>query len=166
VIFLTVGTQLAFDRLVAAVDRWAGENPGVPVAAQIGPSTLRPRHIEWHEFISPAECRQRIADADLVVAHAGMGTILAALELGTPVVVMPRQAALGEHRNDHQIATARWFAESGGARVAFDEAELELRLGEAGQAAGRTRISEYAPDAFISALRTFIGSEPQPIATR
>ncbi|HEX4692749.1 MAG TPA: glycosyltransferase [Solirubrobacteraceae bacterium] len=164
-IFLTVGTQLPFDRLVAAVDRWAGGNPGVAVAAQVGPTPLAPRHIEWHEFISPAECRQRIAGAELVVAHAGMGTILTSLELGTPVLIMPRQAALGEHRNDHQIATARWFAETGGVSVAFDEAELVLRLGEAGRAAARSRISEYAPDAFINALRTFIGSEPQPIAT-
>ena len=34
-IFATVGTQLPFDRLIAAVDRWAGTRPGREVFAQI-----------------------------------------------------------------------------------------------------------------------------------
>ena len=43
--------------------------------------------------------------AAAIVAHAGMGTILTALETGKRLLVMPRRAALGEHRNDHQLAT-------------------------------------------------------------
>ena len=66
--------------------------------------------------------------ADAVVAHAGIGTILGALELGKPTVVMPRRAALGEHRNDHQLATARRFSGPGIA-VALDEHELAAELG-------------------------------------
>lgn len=167
-IFVTVGTQLPFDRLVATVDRWAGEHPGCHVFAQIGPTNLRPRHIEWRDFISPAECQQRIRDASVVVGHAGMGTILSALELGTPVLVMPRRATLAEHRNDHQLATARWLAPIGDVSVAVDEAELMLRLGELGalQRAGGARrtISQYASDGFIGALRTFIDGEPRPLA--
>jgi UDP-N-acetylglucosamine transferase subunit ALG13 len=156
VIFVSVGTQVAFDRLVLAVDRWAGADAGRRVFGQIGPSELRPGHIEWQRFISPAECRQHLRDAELVVSHAGMGTILTALEFGTPMLIMPRRAGLGEHRNDHQLATARWFAESGGVDVAWDEAELVERLGEAHDRGARARIGEYAPEEFIRALRTFI----------
>lgn len=164
-IFLTVGTQIPFDRLVAAVDRWAGEEPGRPVFAQIGPTGLRPRHLAWRDFVSPAECGRLMREADLVVSHAGMGTILGALELGTPTLVMPRRAALGEHRNDHQLATARWFSQLGGVSVAFDETELLERLGDAGQrrAGSAGTIGEYAPDGFISALRAFIDGEPQAL---
>ena len=57
-----------------------------------------------------------------------MGTILTALELGKPLLVMPRRAALGEHRNDHQLATVRRFAELGSVEVALDESELALKL--------------------------------------
>ncbi len=57
--------------------------------------------------------------ATAIVAHAGMGTILTALEMGKPLLVMPRRAALGEHRNDHQLATASRFAELGRVKVAF-----------------------------------------------
>jgi UDP-N-acetylglucosamine transferase subunit ALG13 len=162
VIFVTVGTQVPFDRLVAAVDSWAGAQVGRPVFAQIGPTDLRPRHIESRNFISPAECRERIREAKVVVGHAGMGTILTALELGTPVLVMPRRAALGEHRNDHQLATARWYAEVGGVSVAFDEGELVQKLDEVERLAGGERISQYASDGLIGALRSFIDARPEP----
>ena len=65
-----------------------------------------------------------------IVAHAGMGTILTALELGKPLLIMPRRAALGEHRNDHQLATAERFAAVDGVKVAFDETEFALKLDE------------------------------------
>jgi UDP-N-acetylglucosamine transferase subunit ALG13 len=158
VIFVTVGTQLPFDRLVGAVDRWAATGSGRDVFAQVGPTGLRPAAIAWKRFVSPAECRERMRAADAIVAHAGMGTILTALELGTPIVVMPRVAALGEHRNDHQLATASRFAEQGSIAVAFDDAELHARLdalGAGGAAAGR-RIGRHADGPLVDALRAFI----------
>jgi len=163
VIFVTVGTQAPFDRLVDTVDRWAGAHPDRPVFAQIGPAATRPRHIGAQDFVSPAECRRRIRDAELVVAHAGMGTILSALELGTPLLVVPRRAELGEQRNDHQLATAHWLAESGSVSVAFDELELERRLDDLGRVGGGPRISEFAPDAFIAALSSFIAGDAPSI---
>ena len=163
-IFVSVGTQLAFDRLITAVDRWAGAAPGRDVFAQIGPSRLHPRHIEHAEFVSPQECGQRMMAADAVVAHAGIGTILSALELGKPLLVMPRRAELGEHRNDHQLATARRFAELGRVSVAFDESELAARLEELDHVTtARPRIGASAPETLLAALRAFIiGQPPAP----
>jgi UDP-N-acetylglucosamine transferase subunit ALG13 len=167
VIFVTVGTQLPFDRLIAAVDAWAGAGASRRVTAQIGPSSLRPTHIDARAFISPAECRRLMQEASVVVAHAGMGTILGALELGTPVLVMPRRAALGEHRNDHQLATARWFASEGSVSVAFDEHELASKLDDVERLASRERISQYASDRLIGALRSFIeGDRPAVTVAR
>jgi UDP-N-acetylglucosamine transferase subunit ALG13 len=162
VIFVTVGTQMPFDRLVGAVDGWAAAHPARRVVAQVGPSDTRPRHIESQSFISPAECRRCVRDADLVVAHAGMGTILSALELGTPVLILPRRAALGEHRNDHQLATARRLVGTGNVSVAFDEFELVRLLDQAGQFGVAERISEYASDTLIGAVRSFIERQTQP----
>ncbi len=162
-IFVCVGTQLAFDRLITAVDEWAGALPGREVFAQIGPTRLRPRHIEYARFLSPEECATRMHEARAIVAHAGIGTILGALEIGKPVLVMPRRAALGEQRNDHQLATAARFAELGQVSVAFDEAELPHRLDELDRMVAQPRISSSAPDEFVAALRSFIVSEhPQP----
>ena len=155
-IFVTVGTQLPFDRLVGAVDRWAATRPDAEVFAQVGPTALRPAHLAWERFVSPAECRERMRAADAIVAHAGMGTILGALELGTPILVMPRRAALGEHRNDHQLATARRLAEQGAIAVAFDEAGLHARLGGLDRLGAREPIGRYATAPLLDALRGFI----------
>jgi UDP-N-acetylglucosamine transferase subunit ALG13 len=127
-IFVAVGTQLPFDRMVRTIDDWAGSHGQSDVFGQIGPSTYKPRHMEWREFIAAPEFRRRVAEAEVVIAHAGMGSIITALELGKPILVMPRRAALGEHRNDHQVATARQFLAQGRIQVAFDEQELLRRL--------------------------------------
>ena len=100
--------------------------------------------------------------ADAIVAHAGIGTILTALEIGRPLLVMPRRAALGEHRNDHQLTTARRFAELGKVKVAFDEVELRLRLDELDRVPAQARIGTSAPDDFVAALRAFI-ADPSPL---
>ncbi len=42
----------------------------------------------------------------MIVSHAGMGTILKSIEYDKPLILVPRLASLGEHRNDHQVATA------------------------------------------------------------
>jgi UDP-N-acetylglucosamine transferase subunit ALG13 len=124
VIFVTVGGQLPFDRLVRAVDQWAKEQGRDDVFAQIGASDSPPEHIRWARFLSPPEFKEKAREADVIIAHAGMGSILTALELGKPIVVMPRRANLGEHRNDHQSATVKHLHGGVDVAVASDEQEL------------------------------------------
>jgi len=164
VIFVTVGTQLPFDRLISAIDEWAGATAGADVFAQVGPTALEPRNIAYGKFISPAECRRLMVGADAIVAHAGMGTILTALELGKPLLIVPRRASLGEHRNEHQLATARRFAELGRVPVVFDERELGAALDDLGRVAAQEPISPYASDRLIGALREFIDGPSLPRA--
>ena len=44
-IFVTVGTQGPFDRLVRAVDKWAGMRARADIFAQTGPSDYQSEHI-------------------------------------------------------------------------------------------------------------------------
>ena len=127
-IFLTVGTQLPFDRMVRAIDTWAGGSNRRDIFGQIGPGKYRPANFQCQDFIDAQQFRQRVQNADIVVAHAGMGSIITALELGKTILVMPRRAALGEHRNDHQVATAERFKAQGRILVAFDESDLLAQL--------------------------------------
>jgi len=154
-IFVTVGTQLPFDRLVRTVDAWSGKT-GAEVIAQIGPGEYVPRHMGWTRTLPADECNGRIRAARAVIAHAGMGSILTALQCGKPIVVMPRLASLGEHRNDHQVMTARHFQEQGRIRVAFDEAELVQQLDEIATIKPTARITGTASPALIAALRQFV----------
>lgn len=52
--------------------------------------------------IPGAELRQAIAEADLVVAHSGIGSALTALEQGKRPLLVPRRPAMGEHVDGHQ----------------------------------------------------------------
>jgi len=155
-IFLTVGTQVAFDRLVAAVDAWSGERGREDVIAQIGPSQLRPRHMQWHARLSPERFRATLEAADVLVAHAGLGSILMALQAAKPILLFPRRAALGEQRNDHQLATARAFADHPGIAVAFDEADLRERLNSLESLAAPERIGPHASPQLLAAVKGFI----------
>ena len=161
-IFVTVGTQLPFDRLVAAVDAWAGRTGRRDVFAQIGPSELKPRFVEYRDFVSPADFSRRFADAELVISHAGMGSILTAMNLGKPILVMPRSASLHEHRNDHQLGTARRFKELGRFPVAMDVAELDAELSRLESIPTASRIGPYASSELLTAVRTFVAGGPVP----
>lgn len=153
-IFVTVGTQLPFDRMIRTVDEWAG-SCGADVFAQIGPGGYVPKHVRWARFLTADACKDRILNSRTVVAHAGMGSILTALQLGKPILVMPRRGDLGEHRNDHQVATARQFLAQGRIHVAFDERELGRQLDELEALRPCERITSRASPTLIAALRSF-----------
>jgi UDP-N-acetylglucosamine transferase subunit ALG13 len=158
VIFVTVGSADPFDRLTRAIDEWAGSRGRTDIFAQIGKSRYLPRHIEAVQFLSPSEFRERVRAARLVVAHAGMGSIITAMEAGTPIIVMPKWAHLGEHRNDHQVATARHFGQKQGITEARDEKDLIVKLEREEALSSPTRIAQVASPDLISAIRTFIES--------
>lgn len=147
--------------MVRAVDQWAAANGCSDVFAQIGTTDYVPSHIEWSPTLDPAEFRRRIADADAVVAHAGMGTILTAFELGTPILVMPRRGALHETRNDHQVATAERFLEMGRLAVAMDENELLGMLDQVSNLTAGGAISSSASPELLQALAAFIHQTDQ-----
>ena len=151
-IFITVGTQLPFDRLISAIDNIFESNKQ-QVLAQIGPTQLIPKNIEYTDFIKPTDIEGIYKKATLIVAHAGMGSILTALKYQKPIVVMPRRAEFKEHRNDHQIATAEWVKGLNGVTVAKDEIELKSLLKNQNINEGVEKISPFADDTFIRYLK-------------
>ena len=157
-IFVTVGSQMSFDRLIIAMDHWAArQDVPVDVFAQIGRTDYRPKSLRFSDYMSPKEYGEMVDEAQVIVAHASMGTVLTALELGKPLVLMPRQGSLLETRNDHQIATAKWLAGHEGVFVAMDEAELHSALESAlNSCSGIKVISKYASPTFIEMLKQFI----------
>ncbi len=161
-ILVTVGAQMPFDRLVHTVDRWAWQRGRADVFAQVGATHSPPRHIAWARFLNPAAFRAKTCHADVIVAHAGIGCILAAMEFRTPILVLPRRADLGETRNDHQIATVREFAKQGIVNVAYDETELLERLDVLPTLVVPPPLPPRASDELIDTLRAFIAGDRAP----
>lgn len=122
-ILVTTGTQLPFPRLVAAMDRLA-PGLGERVVAQVGPDAGEYTNLETHARLDPETFEALFREARLVVAHAGIGTVLAACRHGKPLILMPRRHSLGEHRNDHQMATAEALQGRAGLYLAREEDDL------------------------------------------
>ncbi len=155
-IFVTVGEQLPFDRLIRTIDEWASSSGRSDVFAQIGDGSYLPRHVAWERFLAPDDFKKRLLAAQVIVAHAGMGSILTALECGKPVLVLPRRAALHEQRNDHQLATVRRLSERGLVQVAMDEEQLRHRLEEIDVLAAVPTIGSRASTELLAAIQEFV----------
>lgn len=157
-IFVTVGTQLPFDRLISAIDQWADRHDRNDVIAQTGPTGLRPARIKAVAFMDPSTFDRHFMQASLIVAHAGMGSILGALSAAKPILIMPRKATLGEHRNDHQLATANRFRNRPGIFVADDEQDLPKLLDDPAGLGGGSPIAAHASPELLQTIRDFINA--------
>ena len=160
-IFVTVGSQLSFDRLTGAVDSWAAARPEAELFGQVGDTDNPPANFESVSTMTPEEYQLRFAEADLIVGHAGMGTIIAALESGKPLLMLPRLGRLKESRNDNQVGTARHFSGFGLFEVVASESEIPARmdhmlakLGTYQSASDRFGVA----DSLIDAIREFVHS--------
>lgn len=159
-IFVTVGTDMPFDRMIKVIDRWAAETACSEVFAQIGRGGWQPHHIRFAEFLQPPQFVQAFTAARVILSHAGMGTILSALYYGKPILVMPKRACLGEHRSEHQLATAKRMLELGHVNVAFDEVELRDHLDHLDRLRLPERIGSAACDSLLGGLSRFIHGLP------
>jgi len=126
-IFLTVGSQIPFDRLVRAVD--IQENSET-VFAQIGASDYTPQYIKYVKFMEKDEFDRQLETCSAVISHAGMGTIIQSVIAGKPLLVVPRLKKYNEVVNDHQMASAKRFESLGYLLVAYDTDEIQGKLSE------------------------------------
>jgi UDP-N-acetylglucosamine transferase subunit ALG13 len=147
---------MPFDRLIRAVDQWAMMHADQRVIAQIGDSTYVPQAMAYDRSLPPSEFVQRMIEADVVIAHAGMGSIISAAEFGKPMVLLPRRGSLRETRNDHQIATAKWLRSKPGIFVADSEDELPTVLARALADSAGIGLTGAVPVAMIANLKSII----------
>jgi UDP-N-acetylglucosamine transferase subunit ALG13 len=154
-IFVTIGTQLPFDRLIRIIDELAPQL-NEEVVAQVYQCGFMPKNIRTIDFLAPDEFNTLFDKARLIISHAGMGTILSALQKDKPIIVFPRIAALGEHRNEHQLATANKFKELGSVYVAMNEDELKKLL-LCQNLKPLSEIGKYASRSLIESIEGFIG---------
>lgn len=154
-IFVTIGTQLPFDRLIKIMDEMAPQL-NEEVIAQVCRLGFTPKNIKTINFLAPDEFNTLFDKARLIVSHAGMGTILSAMKKGKNIIAFPRIAALGEHRNEHQLATARIFKEMEIVNVAMNEDELRDLLFRKDLLPPQ-QISDRASDSLIQSIESFIG---------
>lgn len=155
-IFVVVGTQEPFDRLIKWIDDWSAKTGYHDILAQIASSSYKPKNFDWFDFIPINQFDEKFKEADLIVSHAGMGTIISALQYNKPIIVMPRLAKFREHRNDHQLATANSFSKAGYVKSVYSEDELYTALRERDSIKPVPPISNYASEELLGTIRNFL----------
>lgn len=152
-IFVTAGTnEQSFDRLIRAARALP---PGEDLHVQYG-SSLEPHgHGRWSEFLTWDEMETAMTEARVVVAHAGVGSILLAHRCGKRPVVMARRGALGEAVDDHQWILARRLAELDLVTLVDDAEELASAVAGAPTTLP-ARAPGSAPGGLVAELRRTI----------
>ena len=112
-IFVTVGnSNLGFERLIKSMDNLARALP-YPVVMQIGSTQYTPKNAEWFRYCDHDTIIEYFKKSQVIVTHAGAGTILDIILLGKKPVVVPRLSKFGEVIDDHQLEITRTLSEMG-----------------------------------------------------
>jgi UDP-N-acetylglucosamine--N-acetylmuramyl-(pentapeptide) pyrophosphoryl-undecaprenol N-acetylglucosamine transferase len=112
-IFVTLGTirPYRFDALINNVTEIIGD--GYTVRWQLGVTARQDLPGLVATEISNEDMVAWMEWCDVLITHAGVGTVLQALELGKRPVVVPRRSARREHVDDHQELIAALLSERG-----------------------------------------------------
>ena len=154
-IFLTVGTQFPFDRLVKPIDDLKGSGDiQEEIFAQIGQSSYKPVNFDYVSHLEKQHFDDYAKKASAIISHAGMGTITIAMENNKPLLVMPRLAKYAEVVNDHQLAIAKKFGEIGHILTAYNARQLPAKIKELKTFVPRKR--EIQVEAVIQRVSDFL----------
>jgi UDP-N-acetylglucosamine transferase subunit ALG13 len=143
-VFVTLGNATqGFPRLLEAVDRLAGAGGfgEREVFLQTGNTAgFHAAHCRSERFLPMERFHEMIRDADLVVSHAGAGTLFHVLEAGKVPVVMPRRKRHGEHVDDHQVELVQAMSEEDRVVAVYDAPELPGAVATALRRAGQPAL--------------------------
>lgn len=163
-IFITVGTEkFPFDRLLRAIEEAVRRGQiKDEVFAQIGNCCYEPVLFKWQRFIDFDQQAELIKKSDIVVSHAGEGSVFLCLSLGKVPVFFPRQAAFKEHLDNHQMEFAKKMASRGKVLAAFNEEELIEKIKNYKALAGQ--LSPLQDDAGRKKLIAYLRQIAVPLA--
>jgi UDP-N-acetylglucosamine transferase subunit ALG13 len=125
-IFVTVGSHptFKFERLLRALETIQGQD----IEVQYGPGEPPANATEAVAWMSFEEIAAHMERASHVVSHAGVGTILCAIQAGQVPIVFPRLRRYEETVDDHQLDLAMKLVETGRVIVVESEEELAAAL--------------------------------------
>lgn len=121
-------------RTLEAVEKLAAEGffGEEPVVIQSGNNPdFRPRVARAVPFMDMEEFGRYVAEARLVICHAGAGSLSHVIRTGKTPVVVPRRLKYGEHIDDHQMELLEAFAGKDLLVPAYEVEDLPAAIQEA-----------------------------------
>lgn len=141
-IFVMLGTQNnSFHRLLEELDRLIDSNIiKEEIIVQAGYTKYKSKNMKIYDFIAKDEMQKLQDQADFIITHGGVGSIIGSIEKGKKVIAVPRLKKYGEHVNDHQIDIVQSFNQLGYLIGIEDLSQLQIAL---------QRLDEFKPKEYI-----------------
>ena len=149
---VTLGTQhQEFTRLLDYIEKsdLKGE-----IIVQAGYTKYESKRMKIFDFISYDEMEKYIDKSDLVITHAGTGSIVMPLKKDKKVIACARLSKFGEHVDDHQVELVDVFYSEGYILKVDEDTSLDEVL---------KNIKDFKPKKFVSNTKRFIENLEQEI---
>lgn len=126
--FVTVGnSKQRFDRLMDIIEYCSDLLPK-PIYIQTGYNEYdicQHNDVECTRSFSGDNYKEILNTSEILVMHAGAGSLINAVRLGKKPVIMPRNQEYGEHVDNHQVEFAHQIKKTNLAFVINNQQELE-----------------------------------------
>ena len=117
------------------------------IIVQAGSTKYESKNMKIIDYMSVRKFEECIDRADLIICHAGVGTILTALKKGKKIIAAARLKQYGEHVNDHQLQILDNFTAEGYILALEDFDKIDLLIKQA---------KRFTPAKFKSNKRYFL----------
>ena len=121
-IMTNIGTMFPFDRLTKEIDKLGNKN--LDVFAQIGDSKYVPKNVKFVNFMDHTGFALNAKKQDVIISHAGIGSIIELMGLNKRIILFPRLKKYGEAIDDHQLEICKAFNKKYGIEYTTNEKEL------------------------------------------
>ena len=114
-ILVLLGTQNnSFHRLLEEIERnIKDETIKEEVIVQAGYTKFQSHNMRIIDLMSKEQLSKFQDEADLIITHGGVGSIISSIEKGKKVIAVPRMHEYGEHVNNHQLEIVEDFNNKG-----------------------------------------------------
>lgn len=139
-LFVPLGTQkFPFGRIITALNLLVEQGRYKPEEI-VMQSALYPVKPNFTAFglIPNEDFNHYMKEAEVVVTHSGVNSIISCMEMGKPLVICPRLHEYGEHVDNHQIEIAMLMHDKYDVLVCTDMKDLPTLIEQ-------TRTHKYKP---------------------
>lgn len=144
-IFVILGGVVDFDfsRILKTIDELVEEQvtDGKDIIAQRGHSKYIPLNYDSFDFVDGNTFDEYIKNADLIITHGGVASLISAMKMEKRVIAFPRLGKYKEHLDDHQTEITSVLSKEGYILYATDKDQLKNCIIQAEQ---------FTPKKFVS----------------
>ena len=148
-ILVILGTQdKDFSRLLKAVDKEIEKGTITDrVVVQAGQTKYKSDNMEIFDLVEAPKFEKLIDEADLIITHGGVGSILSGIKKNKKIIAAARLSKYKEHHNDHQKQIIEEFVKEGYILELTNFNELGLLI---------EKIKDFKPKRFVSNTKNMV----------